>query len=441
MENINKHYYIKTYGCQMNVHESEKLAGMLVSLGYTECSNIKDADVVVFNTCCIRDGAEQKVFGNVGSLKKLKQQKPNLVIAICGCMTQQKDRVEVFKEKYKFVNIIFGTHNLHEFKNYLIEYNNTKKNMYVVWDAEKEIDENVEMYRTSNLNAWVNIMYGCNNFCSYCIVPYVRGRERSRNMEDIITEVKSLISEGYKIITLLGQNVNSYGNDIEDNNVTFANLLKNIANLEGDFRLKFMTSHPKDLTDDVIDVIANNAKISKSIHLPVQSGSTSILKSMNRKYTREHYLGLVDKIKNKIPNVFLSTDIIVGFPGETEEDFLDTISLVKQVNYGGVFGFMYSKRTGTVAESMPNQVPQEIKNRRVNELLQLSKSMIKEQNKLLVGKTLEVLIESKLEDGSYMGVTDSGKNVVINEEVNLATYYNAHINNIVGNKLIATIVK
>lgn len=441
MENISKHYYIKTYGCQMNVHESEKLAGMLVSLGYTECSNIKDADVIVFNTCCIRDGAEQKVFGNVGSLKKLKQQKPNLVIAICGCMTQQKDRVEVFKEKYKFVNIIFGTHNLHEFKNYLIEYNNTKKNMYVVWDAEKEINENVEMYRTSNLNAWVNIMYGCNNFCSYCIVPYVRGRERSRNMEDIITEVKSLISEGYKIITLLGQNVNSYGNDIEDNNVTFANLLQNIANLEGDFRLKFMTSHPKDLTDDVIDVIANNAKISKSIHLPVQSGSTSILKSMNRKYTREHYLGLVDKIKNKIPNVFLSTDIIVGFPGETEEDFLDTISLVKQVNYGGVFGFMYSKRTGTVAESMPNQVPQEIKNRRVNELLQLSKSMIKEQNKLLVGKTLEVLIESKLEDGSYMGVTDSGKNVVINEEVNLATYYNAHINNIVGNKLIATIVK
>ena len=440
MENNNKHYFIKTYGCQMNIHESEKLAGMLISLGYTECSNMKDADVIVFNTCCIRDGAEQKVFGNVGSLKKLKQQKPNLVIAICGCMTQQPDRVEVFKEKYKFVNIVFGTHNLHEFKKYLVEYNQTHKNMYIVWDKEKEIDENVEMYRTSNLNAWVNIMYGCNNFCSYCIVPYVRGRERSRNMEDIIAEVKELINDGYKIITLLGQNVNSYGNDIDDKNVTFANLLQSIANLDGDFRLKFMTSHPKDLTEEVIDVIANNPKISKSVHLPVQSGSTEILKSMNRKYTREHYLALVEKIKNKIPNVFLSTDIIVGFPGETEQDFNDTISLVKQVNYGGVFGFMYSKRTGTVAETMPNQVPQEIKNRRVNELLQLSKSMIKEQNKLLVGQTLEVLIESKLEDGTYVGVTDSGKNVVISEEVEVAKYYNAKINSIVGNKLIATII-
>lgn len=441
MENNSKHYFIKTYGCQMNVHESEKLAGMLVSLGYTECSNYKDADVIVFNTCCIRDGAEQKVFGNVGSLKKLKQQKPDVVIAICGCMTQQKDRVEIFKEKYKFVNIIFGTHNLHEFKNYLIEYNKTKKNMYIVWDNEKDIDENVEMYRTSRLNAWVNIMYGCNNFCSYCIVPYVRGRERSRSMEDIIDEVKQLITQGYKIITLLGQNVNSYGNDIADSNVTFANLLKNIANLDGDFRLKFMTSHPKDLTDEVIDVIANNSKISHAIHLPVQSGSTEILRSMNRRYTREHYLDLVKRIKSKIPDVFLSTDIIVGFPGETEEDFLDTISLVKEVNYGGVFGFMYSKRTGTIAESMPNQVPDEIKNRRVNELLQLSKSMIKEQNKELVGKTLEVLIEEQKEDGTYLAVTDSGKNVVISEPVDIATYYMANIEKIVGNKLIAKIVK
>ena len=441
MENQTKHYFIKTYGCQMNVHESEKLAGMLVSLGYTECDNYKDADVIVFNTCCIRDGAEQKVFGNVGSLKKLKQQKPDLVIAICGCMTQQKDRVEIFKEKYRFVNIIFGTHNLHEFKNYLIEYNNTKKNMYIVWDQEKEIDENVEMYRTSRLNAWVNIMYGCNNFCTYCIVPYVRGRERSRNLEDIVEEVRGLIKEGYKVITLLGQNVNSYGNDIDDKNITFANLLKAIASLDGDFRLKFMTSHPKDLTDEVIDVIASYPKISHAIHLPVQSGSTSILHSMNRRYTREHYLDLVSRIKKRIPDVFLSTDIIVGFPGETEDDFNDTISLVKEVNYGGVFGFMYSKRTGTIAESMPNQVPDDIKNRRVNELLQLSKSMIKEQNKGLVGHTLEVLIEEKNDDGTYMGVTDSGKNVVVSEPVSLANYYMARVEKIVGNKLIATIIK
>ncbi len=441
MENLTKHYFIKTYGCQMNVHESEKLAGMLVSLGYTECDNMKDADVIVYNTCCIRDGAEQKVFGNVGSLKNLKKSKPNLVIAVCGCMTQQKGKVDYFKEKYKFVNIIFGTHNLHEFKNYLIEHNNTRKNVYEVWEQEKAIDENVDMYRTSGLNAWVNIMYGCNNFCSYCIVPYVRGRERSRNMDDIICEVKDLIKSGYKTITLLGQNVNSYGNDIADNSVTFANLLQTIANLEGDFKLKFMTSHPKDLTDEVIDVIANNKKISKAIHLPVQSGSTSILKSMNRKYTREHYLNLVNKIKSKIPDVFLSTDIIVGFPGETEEDFNDTMSLVNEVNYGGLFGFMYSKRSGTVAESMPNQIPDDIKHQRVNALLQLSKSQIKEHNKNLVGKTVEVLIESKLEDGSFVGITDSGKNVVINEDVKLATYYLAKVNSISGNKLMASIVK
>lgn len=440
MEEIKK-YFIKTYGCQMNVHESEKLAGMLVSLGYTECSNEKDADVIVFNTCCIRDGAEQKVFGNVGALKKLKKSKPNLIVAICGCMTQQKDRVEIFKEKFKFVNIIFGTHNLNQFKNYLIEYNKTHKNLYEVWDNEKEIDENVEMYRTSKLNAWVNIMYGCNNFCSYCIVPYVRGRERSRNMQDIVEEVKGLIKEGYKVITLLGQNVNSYGNDINDKNVTFANLLKEISMLDGDFRLKFMTSHPKDLTDEVIDVIANSPKISKAIHLPVQSGSSKILKSMNRKYTREHYLNLVNKIKAKIPDVFLTTDIIVGFPGEIDEDFNETISLVKEVNYGGVFGFMYSKRTGTVAETMPDQIPDDIKHKRVNELLSLSKSMIKEQNKLLVGKTLEVLIEEQKDDGTFVGVTDSGKNVVINENVNVATYYNAKVDAIVGNKLIAKIVK
>ena len=441
MENLTKHYFIKTYGCQMNVHESEKLAGMLVSLGYTECDNMKDADVIVYNTCCIRDGAEQKVFGNVGSLKNLKKSKPNLVIAVCGCMTQQKGKVDYFKEKYKFVNIIFGTHNLHEFKNYLIEHSNTHKNIYEVWEQEKAIDENVDMYRTSGLNAWVNIMYGCNNFCSYCIVPYVRGRERSRNMVDIICEVKELIKSGYKTITLLGQNVNSYGNDIDDNSVTFANLLQTIANLEGDFRLKFMTSHPKDLTDEVIDVIANNKKISKAIHLPVQSGSTSILKSMNRKYTREHYLNLVNKIKSKIPDVFLSTDIIVGFPGETEEDFNDTMSLVKEVNYGGLFGFMYSKRSGTVAESMPNQIPDDVKHERVNALLQLSKSQIKEHNKNLIGKTVEILIESKLDDGTFVGVTDSGKNVVITENVELATYYLAKVNSISGNKLMASIIK
>ena len=424
----------------MNVHDSEKLAGMLVSMGYKECFDEKDADIIVFNTCCIRDGAEQKIFGNVGAVKNLKKKKPGLIVVVCGCMTQQKDRVEIFKEKFKFVNIVIGTHNINEFKNYLIEYKTINRNIYDVWDKEKDISEDVEMYRTSKNNAWVNIIYGCNNFCTFCIVPYVRGRERSRTMEDIEIEVKELVKNGYKIITLLGQNVNSYGNDFKDDNVSFAKLLERLAKIEGDFRIKFMTSHPKDLSDDVIDVIARNKRISKAIHLPVQSGSNEILKKMNRKYTREHYLNVVEKIKNKISNVFLTTDIIVGFPGETEEDFRQTIDLVKKVQYGGLFGFMYSKRTGTVAERMENQVPDDIKHIRVNELLQLSKSIIKEQNKKLIGKTLEVLIEEKLDENIFKGIADSGKTIIINDSVNLATYYDVEITKIVGNKLYAKLI-
>ena len=284
-----KHYLIKTYGCQMNVHESEKLAGMLKSLGYNETNNAEQADIIVFNTCCIRDSAEQKVLGNIGAVKKLKKQNPNLIIAVCGCMAQENGRKELFQEKYKHVNIVFGTHNLHNFKEYILNFEKSKKNIYDIWEKEVEINENVEMYRTSNNNAWVNIMYGCNNFCTYCIVPYVRGRERSRTIEDITAEVKTLVNEGYKTITLLGQNVNSYGNDFSDE-TNFAKLLRTLCSLKGDFKIKFMTSHPKDLTDEVINVIATEPKMSKVIHLPVQSGSNRILKLMNRNYTVEHYL-------------------------------------------------------------------------------------------------------------------------------------------------------
>ena len=327
---MQKHYYIKTYGCQMNVHESEKLAGMLKSLNYEETTDMANADVIVFNTCCIRDAAEQKVLGNIGAVKKLKKLNPNLIVAVCGCMAQEDGRKELFKEKYPHVSIVFGTHNLHMFKEYLIQYNNNKKKIFDVWESEKEINENVDMYRTSNNNAWVNIMYGCNNFCTYCIVPYVRGRERSRAMADIVAEVKGLINEGYKYITLLGQNVNSYGNDFKDG-TNFATLLKTLANLDGDFRIKFMTSHPKDLTDEVITAIATEPKLSKVIHLPVQSGSNRILKLMNRNYTVEHYKTLIKKIKDQVPNYFISTDIIVGFPHETEEDFMATYNLVDEV--------------------------------------------------------------------------------------------------------------
>ncbi|MBQ2864644.1 MAG: tRNA (N6-isopentenyl adenosine(37)-C2)-methylthiotransferase MiaB [Clostridia bacterium] len=434
---MQKHYYIKTYGCQMNVHESEKLAGMLKSLNYEETTNMADADVIVFNTCCIRDAAEQKVLGNIGAVKKLKKQNPNLIVAVCGCMAQEDGRKELFKEKYPHVSIVFGTHNLHMFKDYLIKFNATKQKIYDVWESEKEINEDVDMYRTSNNNAWVNIMYGCNNFCTYCIVPYVRGRERSRAMNDIVSEVKSLISEGYKYITLLGQNVNSYGNDFKDG-TNFAKLLKTLANLDGDFRIKFMTSHPKDLTDEVINTIATEPKLSKVIHLPVQSGSNRILKLMNRNYTVEHYKTLIKKIKEQVPNYFISTDIIVGFPHETEEDFMATYNLVNEVKYGGVFGFMYSPRTGTIAEKMDEQVPQEIKNERVNRLLALSKQIIKEQNQQLIGKTMECLVESKTDDG-YLATLDNGKNVIItsNKNLTLPTFKNVKINSINRNKLVA----
>ena len=437
---MQKHYFIKTYGCQMNVHESEKLAGMLRSLGYTETENMENADVIVFNTCCIRDAAEQKVLGNIGAVKKLKKLNPDLIIAVCGCMSQENGRAELFKQKYPHVSIVIGTHNLHKFKDYLIQYQQTKKKVFEIWQSEKDICEDVDMYRTSNNNAWVNIMYGCNNFCTYCIVPYVRGRERSRAMADIITEVKQLIAEGYKYITLLGQNVNSYGNDFKDG-TNFAQLLTELAHLDGDFRIKFMTSHPKDLTTEVINAIATEPKLSKVIHLPVQSGSNKILKLMNRNYTVEHYKSLIKQIKDTVPNYFISTDIIVGFPHETEKDFMDTYNLVQEVNYGGVFGFMYSPRTGTIAEQMENQVPQDIKNARVNKLLSLSKEIIKEQNKQLVGKTLEALVETE-DDNYYYATLDCGKNVIIDKTINLTlpTFKNVKIKAINGNKLIAEFI-
>jgi len=412
----NLKYFIKTYGCQMNVHESEKLAGMLMSLGYTETNMMDNADVIVFNTCCIRDGCEQKVFGNLGNIKKLKKNNPNLITAICGCLTQAEGRVDYIKSKFPYINIVFGTHNISEFKNYILDYQKLNKNIYDVWEKEREINEDVDMYRTSGNNAWVNIMYGCNNFCTYCIVPFVRGRERSRMPQDIIDEVKQLINEGYSSITLLGQNVNSYGNDLADKNINFANLLKELSGLEGEFKIKFMTSHPKDLTDEVINTIANNDKLAKYIHLPIQSGSNNILKLMNRKYTKEQYMTLIDKIRTQIPNCALSTDIIVGFPNETEEDFMETYNLIKNVRYDGVFAFMYSPRTGTVAEKMDNQVPEEIKNERVNRLLKLSKAITKEKTKECVGKIFDVLIE-KITDGKATCTTDSGRTVLI-ENIN-----------------------
>lgn len=425
----------------MNVHESEKLAGMLVSLGYEKTEDIKLADVIVFNTCSIRDGVDQKIMGNIGVTKRLKKLKPNLVVAVCGCMTQAKGASDILKKKYPYLDIIFGTHNLHLFKEYLSKRLENGKKITEVWEKEEGIFESVEMLRDNLFsNAWVNINYGCNNFCSYCIVPYVRGRERSREPKDIINEVKSLIANGYKYITLLGQNVNSYGNGFEDENITFASLLKSLNELEGDFRLKFMTSHPKDLSDELINVIANGDKISKCIHLPIQSGSNKVLREMNRKYTREHYLELVEKIRKQMPDAYISTDIIVGFPGETNEEFEETVDIVKRVRYDGVFAFMYSRRKGTVADQMENQIPEETKKERIHKLLGITKAITKEKNKELVGKEFNVIAVQKL-DGIFETLTDSGKTVFVETE-NLIpnNFYSIRIKKFSNNKLYADLI-
>ena len=368
-------YYIVTYGCQMNVHESEKIAGILENLGYQEGNTREEADIIVFNTCAIREGAEDRVLGNVGNLKKLKKKNPNLIIAVCGCMTQKEQTAQKLMQTFPFIDIVIGTFNVPKL-GYYIEA--VKKGRQLEILEEGDIDEVLPYKRTSGDNAWVNIMQGCNNFCTYCIVPYVRGREKSRSEENILKEIKEIIQEGkYKKITLLGQNVNSYGKDLQPA-VPFSKLLEDICQLEGDFTLSFMTSHPKDLTDDVIETIAKEVKIEKYIHLPAQSGNNRILNLMNRKYTREKYLQIIEKIRAKIPNCRITSDFIVGFPTETEEEFQDTLSLVKQVKYDGIFAFMYSPREGTVASKMEDQIPQKIKNDRVNRLLALEKKIQKE---------------------------------------------------------------
>ena len=377
-------YFIVTYGCQMNVHESEKIAGILEKLGYSPADRREDADIIVFNTCAIREGAEDRVLGNVGNLKKLKKKNKNLIIAVCGCMTQKERTATNLLNTFPFIDIVIGTFNLPKLGYYIEavkkgrELESERSGKQLELFDEGEIDETLPYKRTSGDNAWVNIMQGCNNFCTYCIVPYVKGREKSRKEENILKEIKDIIAEGkYKKITLLGQNVNSYGKDLVPP-VSFSKLLRDICLLDGDFTVSFMTSHPKDLTDDVIDAIAEEDKIEKFIHLPAQSGNNRILKLMNRSYTREKYLDIIKKIRQKIPNCRVTSDFIVGFPTETEEEFNDTCSLVSEVKYDSIFAFKYSPREGTVASKMEGQVPEEIKSERVNKLLALEKKLQKE---------------------------------------------------------------
>ena len=391
MISIIKKYFITTYGCQMNLHESEKLAGILSSMGYTAAETENDADIILFNTCCIRENAEDRAEGNIGALKQLKKHKKDLIIGVCGCMTQQKGFAEKFHEKFPFIDIIFGTHNLEKFKELLERKLMQKKTLIAIEEKEGAIIEGTPKTRTSYPNAWVNITYGCNNFCTYCIVPYVRGRERSRNIEDIVSECKQLIIDGYKEITLLGQNVNSYGNDL--GNVDFADLITEISKIEGKFRLRFMTNHPKDLTEKLVLAIANSQKTCKSIHLPIQAGSNRILKLMNRKYSREDYLNKIEMLRKYIPDIAITTDIMVSFPTETEEDFLDTVDIVKKVRFAGAFTFIYSKREGTPAAKMNRQISESVSKERIMKLIDLQNSVNREQSTEYLNKTVEILCE------------------------------------------------
>lgn len=382
---------IKTFGCQMNAKDSEKLTGILETIGYVE-SDEHEPDFILYNTCTVRENANLKVYGNLGNLKKLKNKNPDMTVCLCGCMMQEDTVVEKIRQSYKFVDLIFGTHNIFKLAELLYEKLTTGKSVIEIWEDTDKIVEELPTDRKFSFKSGVNIMFGCNNFCSYCIVPYVRGRERSRKPEDIINEIKKLVADGVVEIMLLGQNVNSYGKTL-DNPISFAELLKMVENIEGLERIRFMTSHPKDLSDDLIEVMKNSKKICKHLHLPLQSGSSRILKVMNRHYDKEQYIKLTDKIKEAIPDISLTTDIIVGFPGETEEDFLETLDVVRKVRYDSAYTFIYSKRTGTPAAKMENQIPEDVIKNRFDRLLSEVQNISNELTGRYVGKTMDVLAE------------------------------------------------
>ncbi|MEE1313085.1 MAG: tRNA (N6-isopentenyl adenosine(37)-C2)-methylthiotransferase MiaB, partial [Lachnospiraceae bacterium] len=379
-------------GCQMNAKDSEKLLGILQEMGYEETEN-ETADFVLFNTCTVRENANLKVYGHLGHLKKIKERNPHMMIGLCGCMMQEDLVVKKIKESYKFVDIIFGTHNIFKLAELMKNRVDSKSMIVDIWKDTNQIVEDLPSERKFSFKCGVNIMYGCNNFCSYCIVPYVRGRERSRNPEDIINEIKELVADGVVEVMLLGQNVNSYGKNLKEP-ITFAQLLQRIEQIDGLERIRFMTPHPKDLSDELIDVLAASKKICNHVHLPVQSGSSKILRKMNRHYTKEQYLELVEKIRAKVPEVSFTTDIIVGFPGETEEDFQETMDVVRKVNYDSCYTFIYSKRTGTPAAVMENSVPDDVIKDRFNRLLKIVGEASKKNVDRYVGKTMDVLVET-----------------------------------------------
>lgn len=429
---MDRFYYIFTYGCQMNVHESEKLAGMLEKMDYRATSLPENADIILFNTCCIRDTAEKKIFGNIGAVKNFKKTNPNLIVAVIGCMSQQDGMSSNLHQKFPFINIILGTDNINVLPEKIEEclQKQVKYSALINNNPLIEIREDIPIYRTSGTNAWINIMYGCNNFCTYCIVPYVRGRERSRKPQLVIDDVNRLLDEGYKEITLLGQNVDSYKYETDDKLYNFAYLLENIAKIDGKFRLRFMTSHPKDFDSNIIDIIKSCDNICNNIHLPVQAGSNRILKLMNRHYSRERYLDIVEELCDKLPNVGITSDIMVGFPTETDEDFAETLNLVEKVRYSSAFTFVYSTRRGTAAAKM-EQVPAEIKKQRIQQLVALQNNISAEISQTYIGKTEEVLIEDKnnKKAGYLCGRTESGRLVNFpQKQATIGDFVNVAIN-------------
>ena len=403
---------VTTFGCQMNARDSEKLLGVLKEIGYVETTN-ENADFVIYNTCTVRENANNKVYGHLGILHGYKKKNKDMMIGLCGCMMQEPSVIEHLQSNYKFVDLIFGTHNLYKFAELFTTALLNKKGMIIdIWKDTDKIVENLPISRKYPFKSGVNISFGCNNFCTYCIVPYVRGRERSRKPEDIVNEIKDLVADGVVEVMLLGQNVNSYGVGL-DEKVTFADLLRMVNDIEGLKRIRFMTPHPKDLSDDLIEAMATLPKVCHHMHLPLQSGSSEILKKMNRRYTKEHYLELVEKLRARVPDVAITTDIIVGFPGETEEDFLETMDVVDKVHYDSAFTFIYSKRTGTPAASMDNQVPEDVVKDRFDRLLALVQKHGHEKVKALEGTTQEVLVEEVNEQDSSLVSGKLANNVTV----------------------------
>lgn len=405
---LNKNFHIQTFGCAMNEHDSETIAGMLSELGYRENKDKSKADIAIINTCSIRDNADQKFYGILGQLKKIKENNKDFTVCLCGCMMQQQHVIDTVKQKYPWVDIIFGTHNIHEFPKILTAVISEKQKRVDVWAEAGEIIEGLPAKRIYPFKAFVNIIYGCNNFCTYCIVPYTRGRERSRMSADILKEVTELVADGVKEITLLGQNVNSYSGDVD-----FPGLIYLLNEIEGLERIRFMTSHPKDLSDGLIQAYLDCEKLCDYIHLPVQSGSTNVLQQMNRKYSKEDYINLISRLRSSKPEIAITTDIIVGFPGETEEDFQETLDLVKNIEFDAAFTFLYSIRKGTPAEKYENQIPEAIKHERFNRLVTLLNEISLKKNRELEGSIVKVLVEgySKTKENTLTGRTEGFKSL------------------------------